>query len=191
TLRPVVVDLTEHLGEELYVRLIDRESGLSGLPYIADNKLAYIAFDALRLHPSRPEYPNELSASEIKILPPLDYMPDGGYSGEEAVAAMTVADGFTVTLAAAEPDVVRPIAFTMDDRGRLWVVEAMTYPERAPEGEGRDRVLIFEDTDGDGTLDRRKVFMEGLNLVSGIEVGFGGVWLGAAPYLLFVPLDED
>ena len=100
---------------------------------------------------------------------------------------MTVPEGFTVTLAAAEPDVVQPIAFAIDDRGRLWVAEAYTYPMRAPEGEGQDRILIFEDTDGDGTLDKRKVFIEKLNLVSGIEVGFGGVWVGAAPYLLFIP----
>lgn len=191
TLRPVVVDLADQVGEEIYVRLIDEETGLSGLPYIADNRLAYIAFDDLRLYAQRPEFPNELDPAEIRILPPIDYIPEGGYTGAEAVREMEVPDGFTVTLAAEEPDVVRPIAFTMDDRGRLWVVEAMTYPVRAPEGEGRDRVLIFEDSDGDGTLDRRTVFLEGLNLVSGIEVGFGGVWLGAAPYLLYVPIDES
>ncbi len=46
--------------------------------------------------------------------------------------------------------------------------------------------LDFEDTNGDGSLDSRKVFAEGLNLVSGLEVGFGGVWIGAAPYLMFL-----
>jgi len=103
---------------------------------------------------------------------------------------MTVPDGFSVTLAAAEPDIVRPIAFTLDARGRLWVAEAHTYPLKAPEGEGKDRIIIFEDTDGDGVLDKRKIFMEGLNLVSAIEVGMGGVWLGSAPELLFIPIDE-
>ncbi|HEY1187565.1 MAG TPA: PVC-type heme-binding CxxCH protein, partial [Gemmata sp.] len=53
-----------------------------------------------------------------------------------------------------------------------------------------DKILIFEDTDGDGKFDKRTVFFEGLNLVSGIEVGFGGVWVGAAPYFLFIPHDE-
>jgi putative membrane-bound dehydrogenase-like protein len=70
----------------------------------------------------------------------------------------------------------------------LWVVESHTYPVRASEGAGRDRILILEDTDGDRRLDSRKVFIEHLNLVSGIEVGFGGVWVGAAPYLLFIPI---
>ena len=60
---------------------------------------------------------------------------------------------------------------------------------RRPDKEAKDRILIFEDTDGDGVFDKRTVFMEGLNLVSGIEVGFGGVWIGAAPYLMFVPVN--
>ena len=100
---------------------------------------------------------------------------------------MKLPDGFSAKVFAAEPDVKQPIAMALDDRGRLWVAEAYTYPRRAPEGQGRDRILIFEDTDGDGKFDKRTVFAEGLNLVSGLEVGFGGVWVGAAPYLLFIP----
>ena len=50
--------------------------------------------------------------------------------------------------------------------------------------------MIFEETDGDGKFDKRTVFMENLNLVSGLEIGFGGVWVGAAPYLMFIP-DRD
>ena len=53
---------------------------------------------------------------------------------------------------------------------------------------GKDRVLIFEDKDGDGSFETRKVFIENLNLVSGIELGFGGVYIGAAPYLLHIPM---
>ena len=102
---------------------------------------------------------------------------------------MSLPQGFKATLFAGEPDIVQPVAFAIDDRGRLWVVEGNTYPIRAKEGEGQDKILIFEDTDGDGKFDKRTVFMEGLNLVSGIEVGFGGgVWVGAAPYLMFIPV---
>ncbi len=85
----------------------------------------------------------------------------------------------------------------MDDRARVWVVEGMTYPQRAktepgaPERlGGKDRILVFEDIDGDGKADKRTVFMEGLNLVSGIEVGFGGVLVGAAPNLIFIPVEN-
>ena len=110
-----------------------------------------------------------------------------GLSPKEAAEHMTVPAGFQVQLAAGEPLVHQPIAFTFDHRGRVWVAEAYTYPQRAPEGQGRDKIVILEDTDLDGALDKRTVFAEGLNLVSGIEVGFGGVWVGAAPYLMFIP----
>ena len=113
-----------------------------------------------------------------------------GLSPLEAARAMTLPPGFNVRLCAAEPDVQQPIAMAFDDRGRLWVAEAYSYPTRVPDDEARDRILIFEDTDGDSRFDSRKIFYEGLNLVSGLELGFGGVWVGAAPYLLFIP-DAD
>jgi putative membrane-bound dehydrogenase-like protein len=109
---------------------------------------------------------------------------------EAAAKAMRLPPGFSVQLGAGEPDVRQPIAMAMDDRGRLWVAEAYEYPLRAKGDKGRDRILIFEDTNGDGRLNKRTVFCEGLNLVSGLEVGFGGVWVGAAPYLLYIPIKE-
>lgn len=190
TLQPVVVDLEELMNKEIFIRLVDNETGISQIPYIGDDVWAHINFDDFLFYPERPRFPNELKQSDIIILPPLDPVPHAGLSGKEAAAVMTTQEGFSVTLAAAEPDVVRPISFTIDARGRLWVAEAHTYPVRAPEGEGKDRVLIFEDTNGDGSLDKRTVFMEGLNLISAIEVGMGGVWLGSAPHLLYVPVDE-
>ena len=121
-----------------------------------------------------------------------------GLTPQEAVKKMTVPPGFKVDLIAAEPDIVQPVAFTFDAKGRIWVVEGNTYPQRAgnpppardhasgdlskPDAaqqkdmfNGKDRVLIFEDKDGDGSFETRKVFIENLNLVSGIELGFGGV----------------
>lgn len=189
--RPVVVDLKPYLGKKMYIRLVDEENGkVPEIHYIRDNVWAHIAFDDFRFHRERPKFRNELRPEDIVILPARDIVKYAGLSGTEAAKAMTVPEGFSVQLAAAEPAIVKPIAFTQDDRGRLWVVEAQTYPVRAEEGKGRDRILIFEDTDGNGTLDSRKVFTEGLNLVSGIELGFGGVYVGAAPYLLFIPFDE-
>src|SRR6201982_3380703 len=64
---------------------------------------------------------------------------------------MTLPDGFHATLFAGEPDVVQPIAFTFDDRGRLWVVECLSYPKWRTDGNGKDRADVLEDTDGDGT----------------------------------------
>lgn len=189
TLQPVVVDLKPYLNQEIFVRIVDNETGISQIPYIPNDKWAHINFDDFQFYPTRPTFPNELKPADIIILPPLDPVLHAGLSGTEAAKVMTLPNGFTITLAASEPDVVRPICFTFDPRGRLWVVEGHTYPIPAPEGQGKDRVLIFDDTDGDGTLDKRQVFAEGLNLVSGIEVGMGGVWLGAAPKLLFIPAD--
>ena len=73
---------------------------------------------------------------------------------------MVVPEGFRVTLAAGEPDVKQPIAMALDDRGRLWVAEAYTYPIGG-RGTRQDRILIFEDTDGDGKFEKRTVFIEG------------------------------
>jgi len=190
TLRPVVVDLKSYVGRDIVVRLVDEETGAPTAVYLKESPWAHINLDHFRFHESRPFFPTEITSSEINTLPPMDPVLHAGLSAADAAKAMTVPKGFSVKLAASEPDVVRPIGFALDDRGRLWVAEAHTYPVRAPEGQGRDRILIFEDTNGDGRLDSRKVFVENLNLVSGIEVGFGGVWVGAAPHLLFIPVKE-
>src|SRR5262249_52919873 len=108
---------------------------------------------------------------------------------KEAPKAMTVPKGFNVTLFAGEPDVVQPIAFTFDDRGRLWVVECLSYPKWTDKPEGGDRVIVFEDTDGDGTFDNRTVVFDKGASLSGTELGFGGVSLCSLPNLLFVPCD--
>ena len=127
----------------------------------------------------------------LLLLPTLARAEDpGGFSPAESLARMEPRDGFHVDLLAAEPDVVQPIALCFDPRGRLWVAEGNTYPTRAKEGEGRDRILVLADDDGNGRYESRKVFAEGLNLVSGIQHGFGGLFVGAAPHLLFIP-DAD
>ncbi len=106
---------------------------------------------------------------------------------ERTVAQMFVPEGFKVELIAGEPDLHQPIAFAWDERGRIWVVEAYSYPTKRAPGEGLDKVVILSDEDGDGKFETRKVFAEKLNLASAIEVGHGGVWIGAAPELLFIP----
>lgn len=118
---------------------------------------------------------------------PIDVVAFDGLPAEEAARVALLPEGFKLHVFAAEPDIKQPIAFCIDHRGRVWVAEAYQYPRRAPEGQGKDRILIFEDTNGDHRFDKRTVFMEGLNLISGMEVGFGGVWVGAAPWLMFIP----
>lgn len=179
TMRPVVVDLKDHQGKEIFIRVVDQQSGHWG----------HINFDDFRLYAARPELKDAIDPLKqaADAPPPVDVVKFAGLSPEEAAAAASVPEGFSLKLFAGEPDVKQPVAFALDDRGRLWVAEAYTYPNRAPEGQGRDRIIILEDTDGDHKFDKRTVFIEKLNLVSGLEVGFGGVWVGAAPYLYFIP----
>ena len=101
---------------------------------------------------------------------------------------MVVPQGFNVTLFAGEPDVQQPIGFCIDDRGRLWVAEAYNYPNHGTKP--GDRIVILEDADGDGRFDKRTVFYDQLNYVTGIEVGFGGAWVMSPPSLYFIP-DRD
>jgi putative membrane-bound dehydrogenase-like protein len=110
---------------------------------------------------------------------------------KEAPSKMTVPPGFKVTLFAGEPDIVQPIAFTFDDRGRMWVVECLSYPKWRDDGKGNDRVVILEDTDGDGQFDKKMVVIDNGSNLSGIELGFGGVWLCSTPNLIFIPIKDD
>jgi putative membrane-bound dehydrogenase-like protein len=104
---------------------------------------------------------------------------------QQSLQKITVPKGFNVTLFAGEPDLRRPIAFDFDDRGRLWVVENYAHPVWDKDNQS-DRVLIFEDTDNDGSFDTRKVFWDKGRYLSAIAVGHGGVWLGNTPELIFI-----
>src|SRR3954462_12700607 len=120
------------------------------------------------------------SASAQEVVPHHQDKPPGpALSPAEAVAAMTVPEGFSVELVAAEPEIVNPVAMTFDERGRIWITESLEYPRKAA-GPGKDRVKVVEDTDGDGVADRFTVFADGLNIPSGIAVGHSGVWVANA-----------
>jgi putative membrane-bound dehydrogenase-like protein len=107
---------------------------------------------------------------------------------DKSAQAMTVPPGFKATLFAGEPDVHQPIALTIDHRGRLWVCENDSYPKW--EQNGKDRIVIFEDTDGDGKFDKRTVFADGFHYLTGVQVGMGGVWVLDIPNLLFFPVKD-
>ena len=136
-----------------------------------------------------------------------------GFAPAKAAGRMSVADGLEVRLVAAEPLIRQPVAIEFDDRGRLWVIQYMQYPNPAelkrvavdrysrtvydripdppPRGpKGADRITILEDTDGDGRADRSRDFVTGLNLASSLAFGYGGVFVIQVPYLLFYP-DRD
>ncbi len=174
-LRRVVIDLKGLLGKEIFIRVVDKHSGHWG----------HVNFDDFRFHAEQPKF----APRKVATLP--DQYKFAGLEPQKAAQAMTVPEGFEVKLFAGEPDIVQPIAMCLDDRGRVWVAEGRCYPIRRNPQDANDRILIFEDTDGDGKFDKRTVFLDNLNLVSGLEVGFGGVWIGAAPHLLYVPMKDD
>jgi putative membrane-bound dehydrogenase-like protein len=122
---------------------------------------------------------------------PYNSEPDksGPMPAAEAAAKMKLPPGFTATVFAAEPDVQNPIGLSWDARGRLWIAENYTYAEAGVRFDLklRDRILIFEDTDGDGRHDKRTVFTDEVQMLTSIEVGLGGVWALALPHLVFIP----
>lgn len=110
----------------------------------------------------------------------------------QSLAMMKLPTGFKATVFAAEPDVQNPIGMAWDAKGRLWIAENYTYAERTKKFDLhlRDRILIFEDKDGDGHFDSRKVFTEDVQRLTSVEVGHGGVWAMCPPQLVFIP-DKD
>ena len=137
---------------------------------------------------------------------PLDHPPSVDPS--EAVKLFTVPDDLQIRLVVAEPDVSQPLSISFDDRGRMWVLQYLQYPN--PEGlkavqmdnwlrtkydripppppdgpQGKDRISIYEDRDGDGRPETIKHFLSNLNLASGFALGHEGVFVVQPPYLLF------
>lgn len=170
------VDLRKFQNSKIKIKVIDNSSGPWG----------HINFDDFRFHNKRVSN-QALRVSTNPILEHLVPNPAVGQNVDITVLDMWVPEGFKVERIAKEPTVTQPIAFTFDDKGRMWIAEAHAYPRRKPEGEGVDRIIILEDRDGNGSFESKKIFAEGLNLVSGLEVGYGGVWVGAAPYFMFIP----
>uniref|UniRef100_UPI0035939A17 PVC-type heme-binding CxxCH protein n=1 Tax=Pricia sp. TaxID=2268138 RepID=UPI0035939A17 len=91
-------------------------------------------------------------------------------------------------LFASEPDIINPIAMNWDEKGRLWVIETVDYPNTVKdnEGQGDDKVKILEDTDGDGKADKVTVFAENLNIPTSFAFYDGGIIISQAPQFIFL-----
>ncbi|MGJ8644197.1 MAG: DUF7133 domain-containing protein [Luteolibacter sp.] len=112
---------------------------------------------------------------------------------EEDIADFSVADGFEVSLFASSekfPELINPLQIQFDTKGRLWVVTFESYPVPVPGTLSNDKVLIFEDTDGDGRADKRTVFAEGLKLPDGFVFYKDGIIVSVARKLLFLRDDD-
>ncbi len=95
-----------------------------------------------------------------------------------------VADGFEVNLYAADPLLAKPIQINFDPAGRLWVASSEVYPQIAPGQKANDKVLVLEDTDGDGQADKTTVFADGLLIPTGVAPGDGGAYVSNSTELL-------
>ncbi len=93
-------------------------------------------------------------------------------------------EGFEVNLYAADPLLAKPIQMNFDPQGRLWVASSETYPQIKPGQKANDKVIILEDTDGDGKADKTTVFADGLLIPTGIEPGDGGAYVANSTELV-------
>ncbi len=144
--------------------------------------------------------------------------PPGKLSPAESAKAFKVADDLRFDQVLAEPNVKQPLSLSFDERGRLWVVQYLQYPHPAglkimsrdihwrivydkvppppphragSEFRGQDIVSIHEDTNGTGVFDKHTTFLDGMNIVTSIAHGRGGVWVLNPPYLLFYKTKDD
>jgi putative heme-binding domain-containing protein len=149
-------------------------------------------------------FPLALTGDSVPL--PKDIPPR--LSPEKEKATFQVAKGLQVNLVAQEPMVQKPVCITFDDRGRLWVLEYLQYPnprgikpvevdqylrtkyDRVPAPpprgpRGADKIIVLEDPDGQGRYRKSKEVITGLNLASGMALGYGGIYVAQPPYLLF------
>lgn len=100
---------------------------------------------------------------------------------------------FELKLFASEPLIQgKPICMNWDERGQLWIAETVDYPNnKNADGKGNDRIVILEDTDGDGIADKRTVFAEDLNIPTSFAFSNGGIIVLQAPYTLFFKNNDD
>ncbi len=118
--------------------------------------------------------------------------PDGAHSSSTArrpIQKMTIGQGLKVELFASEkefPELVNPVQMAFDTKGRLWVAAWKNYPHWQPKTPMDDKLLILEDTNGDGKADKRTVFAGDLNNPTGFEFYNGGVIVAQQPNLVFL-----
>jgi putative heme-binding domain-containing protein len=109
--------------------------------------------------------------------------------GETAIQKMTLGKDLKVNLFASEkefPELAKPVQMQFDSKGRLWVAVWPSYPHWKPKEEMNDKILIFEDTNGDGKADKMTVFADHLHCPTGFEFYNGGVLVAQAPDLMFL-----
>ena len=169
--------------------------------------LAYEMDDLHQLVEEKEQEINRLLASqtydiEIELIKP--WSPPRNYPEDEVpafipepnidqeLAAFHLPDGYEINLFAADPMIANPINVNWDTKGRAWVATSSTYPHIVPGREPNDKIIILEDTDGDGKADKHTVFAENLLVPHSVMPVKGGAYVVATTQLLFFEdLDGD
>ncbi len=148
----------------------------------------------------------DLAAADAQThsLPPVptNYTPSAKngtteyLTGEQSEARITAAEGYRMELFASEadfPDLANPCQISFDNKGRLWVTTMPSYPHyRIGDPKPSDKILILEDTDGDGKADRQTVFADDLHIPIGFEIAPEGVYVSQSDSLVLLKdLDGD
>ncbi|XOV69569.1 MAG: PVC-type heme-binding CxxCH protein [Verrucomicrobiota bacterium] len=168
----------------------------------------YVPGPAIDVQPQRAAF-DQFRESQ-RVLARTEQVHGPRLAPHESAARMTASEGLETELLLYEPTVTQPFHFTFDERGRMWVAQSRQYPypagiemlsrdkyyrshynaiPPAPPNHtpGADRITIHEDTNGDGTYDTHKTFVDGLNMANSAIRGHGGVWIMHTPHLLFYP----
>lgn len=141
-----------------------------------------------------PKFDPLIAAAEARIRKLLkgEPVPDEPVRTKSAVAKFapqpkpdfTLADGLEIALWAENPLLFKPTQINFDAKGRLWVASSEVYPQVEPGQTANDKILILEDTTGDGKADKSTVFADGLLIPTGLEPGDGGVYVAQSTELL-------
>lgn len=126
-----------------------------------------------------------LDPVESNFNRPIEFLDE-----KKALESFTMMEGFKIDLFATEarfPDLRNPVQMSFDNQGRLWVATMPSYPHHKPgDPPANDKILILEDTNGDGRADKQTVFADKLSLPTGFEIQPEGVYVAQVPNLLLL-----
>src|SRR5204863_8244995 len=171
-LEPVTAE-TPTAGGELKVY----EDGPFPVPQTTAKRTDVKPFEYVDVGKKIPNYKGGKGGALSQMQKPLD--------AAESLKHLVLPRGFRAELVAADPDIRRPICMNWDERGRLWIAESVDYPNNRQADSGNDRIVICEDTHGDGVADKFTVFADKLSIPTSFAFDYGGIVVTQAPHTLF------
>jgi putative heme-binding domain-containing protein len=197
-------------GDAPVLMTSDEAIKLEGTWHFRTGDQSYWAQASQVLPATLPRFDQVIDAAGVSARTYAQQTQDHPLSPAQSFASFKIADDLEIEQVLAEPIVRQPVSLSFDERGRLWVVQYIQYPDPAGlkmlsrdnvwravydkvppppphQFRGLDKITIHESTKGDGVFDKHKTFLEGLNIVTSVARGRGGVWVMNPPYLLFYP----